>query len=197
MGIVERRERLKKQVRADILSTAKELAREEGWNAVSIRKIADVIEYSPPILYEYFESKDKILETVRAEGFSHLREQFDKIKVRYSNPEKQLVEVAAAIWELAKTQPEVFQVMFNLEGAYCQSKQVFAHEMRIQDNPVWEILAALRPKSAEMVTKTYYEWWCLTFGFVCITMTTQPKHAFMQAESIYTEGVRRFIRSIM
>lgn len=48
MGIVERRERLKKQVRSDIIKTAKEIAREDGWQAVSIRKIADVIEYSPP-----------------------------------------------------------------------------------------------------------------------------------------------------
>ena len=66
MGIVERRERLRIQVRSDIVKTAKDIAREDGWTAVSIRKIADVIEYSPPILYEYFESKDKLLEDKRA-----------------------------------------------------------------------------------------------------------------------------------
>ncbi len=197
MGIVERRERLKKQVRKDIIKTAREIAKEDGWQAVSIRKIADIIEYSPPILYEYFESKDKLLETIRVEGFNTLREEFDRIKNLYRNPEKQLVEVAQSIWNFSLEQPEVYQVMFNLEGAYCQSKQVYMHEMNITGNPVWEMIAILRPKAGDKVTKTYYEWWCLTYGFISITMTTQPRHAFAQAEPIYMEGIRRFIKSIM
>ncbi|GAB3182109.1 TetR/AcrR family transcriptional regulator [Telluribacter humicola] len=197
MGIIERRERLKKQVRSDIVKTAKEIAREDGWQSVSIRKIADVIEYSPPILYEYFESKDKLLETIRAEGFAALRDEFERIKHVYRQPEKQLAEIAQAIWNFSVEQPEVFQVMFNLEGAYCQSKQVYIQEMNIVKNPVWEMIATLRPKSGEMVTKTYYEWWCLTYGFISITMTTQPRHAIPHAEPIYMEGVRRFIRSVM
>lgn len=197
MGIVERRERLKKQVRQDILKTARDIAKVEGWQAVSIRKIADMIEYSPPILYEYFESKDKLLETIRIDGFTTLREEFSRIKSLYRNPEKQLVEVAQSIWTFSLEQPELFQVMFNQEGAYCQTKQVYMQEMNIYGNPVWEMIAELRPKAADKVTKTYYEWWCLTYGFIAITMTTQPRHAFAQAESIYMEGVRRFIKSIM
>ena len=197
MGIVERRERLRIQVRSDIVKTAKDIAREDGWTAVSIRKIADVIEYSPPILYEYFESKDKLLEAIRMEGFDYLQGEFVKIKGHFSNPQKQLVEVAHVIWYFAVENPEVFQVMFNLEGAYCDSKKAYSQAMSIKDNPVWEMIAGLRPKSGEMVTKTYYEWWCLTFGFISITMTTQPRYAFPQAEPVYMEGIRRFIRSIM
>jgi AcrR family transcriptional regulator len=197
MGIVERRERLKIQVRSDIIKTAKEIAREDGWTAVSIRKIAEVIEYSPPILYEYFDSKDKLLEAIRMEGFDILQSEFTKIKSHFSNPQKQLAEVAQRIWNFAIENPEVFQVMFNLEGAYCDSKSVYGQAMSIKGNPVWEMIAGLRPRSGEMVTKTYYEWWCLTYGFISITMTTQPRYAFPQAEPVYMEGVRRFIRSIM
>ncbi|SEI98184.1 transcriptional regulator, TetR family [Dyadobacter koreensis] len=197
MGIVERRERLRTQVRSDIVKTAKEIAREDGWTAVSIRKIAEVIEYSPPILYEYFESKDKLLEAIRVEGFDFLQSEFIKIKSHFRNPEKQLTEVARSIWAFAVQNPEIYQVMFNLEGAYCDSKRVYSQAMSIRDNPVWEMIAVLRPKSGEAVTKTYYEWWCLTYGFVSITMTTQPSYAFAQAEPIYMEGVRRFIKSIM
>ena len=197
MGIVERRERLRIQVRSDIVKTAKEIAREDGWTAVSIRKIAEVIEYSPPILYEYFESKDKLLEAIRMEGFDILQAEFLKIKTHFSNPQKQLAEVAQRIWVFAIENPEVFQVMFNLEGAYCDSKNVYGKAMSIKGNPVWEMIASLRPRSGEMVTKTYYEWWCLTYGFVSITMTTQPRYAFSQAEPIYMEGIRRFLKSIM
>jgi AcrR family transcriptional regulator len=197
MGIVERRERLKIQVRSDIVKTAKDIAREDGWTAVSIRKIAEVIEYSPPIIYEYFDSKDKLLEAIRVEGFDYLQSEFIKIKGHFSNPQKQLVEVAQSIWNFSVENPEIFQVMFNLDGAYCDSKKAYSHAMSIKGNPVWEMIASLRPKSGEAVTKTYYEWWCLTYGFVSITMTTQPRYAFSQAEPVYMEGIRRFIRSIM
>lgn len=197
MGILERRERLKKQVRSNIIKTAKDIAKEKGWSAVSIRKIADVIEYSPPILYEYFESKDKLLEAIRMEGFDKLLKEFLNIKNHFSNPEKQLVEVAQRIWNLAIESPEIFQVMFNIEGAFCDSKKVYSQVMMIKDNPVWEMIAVLRPRSSEAVTKTYYEYWCLTYGFISITMTTQPSYALSKAESIYMESVRRFIRSVM
>lgn len=197
MGIVERRERLKKQVRQDIINTAREIAKEDGWQAVSIRKIADVIEYSPPILYEYFDSKDKLLEVIRFGGFLTLKEEFDRIKNLYRNPEKQLVEVAQSVWNFSVDQPEVFQLMFNLEGAFCQSKQIYGQEMNITGNAVWEMIASLRPKAADMVSKTYYEWWCLTYGFIAITMITQPRQQVVKAEPIYIEGIRRFIRGIM
>jgi AcrR family transcriptional regulator len=197
MGIVERRERLKIQVRADIVKTAKEIAREDGWTAVSIRRIAEVIEYSPPILYEYFDSKDKLLEAIRIEGFDYLLSEFLKIKTHFSNAEKQLTAVAQSIWNFAVENPEVFQVMFNIEGAFCDSKRVYSQAMNIKDNPVWEMIARVRPKAGELVTKTYYEWWCLTYGFISITMTTQPRYALSQAESVYMDSVRRFIKSLI
>lgn len=197
MGIVERRERLKIQVRSDIVKTAKDIAREDGWSAVSIRKIAEVIEYSPPILYEYFESKDKLLEAIRVEGFDYLQGEFLKIKSHFGNAEKQLVEVAQCIWNYAVENPEIFQVMFNIEGAFCDSKKVYSQAMNIKGNAVWEMISRVRPKAGELVTKTYYEWWCLTYGFISITMTTQPRYALAQAEGVYMDSVRRFIKSLL
>lgn len=87
--------------------------------------------------------------------------------------------------------------MFNQEGAYSQSKQVYKKEMDTVDNPIWEMMATLRPKVAALVSKTYYEWWCLTYGFIGITMTTQPHYAFAEIETLYMEGVRRFVRGII
>ena len=86
--------------------------------------------------------------------------------------------------------------MFNIEGAFCDSKRVYSQAMNIKDNPVWEMIARVRPKAGELVTKTYYEWWCLTYGFIAITMTTQPRYALAQAEGIYMDSVRRFIKTL-
>src|SRR4028119_232930 len=54
MGIKERRQRQKETLRSGILAAAREIASTEGWRAVTIRKIAARVEYSPPGIYEDF-----------------------------------------------------------------------------------------------------------------------------------------------
>ena len=53
--------RLKEETRMNILDAAFRIVKEEGWDALSMRKIADAIEYTAPIIYEYFDNKDAIL----------------------------------------------------------------------------------------------------------------------------------------
>ena|SRR5215469_15811916 len=69
MGIKQRREREKQEVRQGILTAAREIALHEGWQAVTIRKVAERIEYSPSMIYEYFASKEAILLELHREGF--------------------------------------------------------------------------------------------------------------------------------
>ena len=69
MGTKQRREREKQEVREGILAGAREIALQEGWQAVTIRKVAERIEYSPPTIYEYFENKEAILLELLRQGF--------------------------------------------------------------------------------------------------------------------------------
>ncbi|MEZ4903662.1 MAG: helix-turn-helix domain-containing protein [Spirosomataceae bacterium] len=197
MGILERRERLRKQVRIDILKTARDIARQEGWQAVSIRKIAEVIEYSPPILYEYFDNKDKLLETIRNEGFAYLHEELQKMKTMHRNPEKLVVDFAQLQWQFMIEQTETFQSNVNIEGALCLSKQAYQIEFAMLNNhPIWEALAQIRPRSADTVSKTFYEWWSLTYGFMMISVVTQPRINLPNLEPVFMESVRRFLRGL-
>ncbi len=197
MGTSVRKERHRKQVRDSILQTACAIARDEGWQAVTVRKIADLIEYTPPVLYEYFESKEKLLDTIRSEGFEQLKDRFRNIQELYRNPEKQLNEVAAAIWNFARERPEVFQVMFGIGGAFSPSKAVYRQELDYQENPVWEMIAGFKPRFAESVNKTYREWWVVTYGFIIIKMTVAPEGSNGFDENLYLENVRRYLRSIL
>lgn len=54
MGIAERKIRQKEEVRSSILRAAWKLVVQDGWQALSIRKIADAIEYSVPVIYDHF-----------------------------------------------------------------------------------------------------------------------------------------------
>lgn len=195
MGSSERRERHRRQVRESILKTACTIAAKEGWPAVSVRKIAESIEYTAPILYEHFENKEKLLEAIRQEGFDLLNSRFRKIKELYRSPEKQLTEVAGAIWNFSSESPEVFQAMFNIEGAFTYSKATYQKELDSEDNPVWEMIATFKPRFAEAVNKTYREWWLITYGFIVMKMAVAPDDSNGFTENLYMENVRRYLRN--
>ena len=55
--------RQKEETRNNILGAAYDIVKEEGWNGLSMRKIADRIEYTAPIIYEYFSNKEAIITT--------------------------------------------------------------------------------------------------------------------------------------
>ena len=72
MGVQERREREKQGIREEILEAARQLFVTEGYENVSIRKIAEKIEYSPGTIYLYFQDKAEILAQISEETFSRL-----------------------------------------------------------------------------------------------------------------------------
>src|SRR3954470_18451455 len=69
MGIKERQERDREAIRRGILDAARDLFVTEGYQNVSIRKIAERIEYSPAAIYGYFPSKDDIFFALAEQGF--------------------------------------------------------------------------------------------------------------------------------
>jgi AcrR family transcriptional regulator len=80
MGITERKLRQREEVRASILAAASKLVEKEGWQALSIRKIADAIEYSAPVIYDHFENKDALLLEFTKRGFQILNEELAQAK---------------------------------------------------------------------------------------------------------------------
>jgi AcrR family transcriptional regulator len=86
MGIKERRAREKQNVREEILDAARTLFVKEGYEQVSIRKIADKIEYSPGTIYLYFRDKGEILERLCDETFTRLMQRMEAIQDDKSDP---------------------------------------------------------------------------------------------------------------
>ena len=82
MGVKERRAREKEQLRRRILSAARELFVTEGYESVSMRKIADMIEYSPTTIYLYYEDKADLLDSVCKETLLNLLNTLDLLRKR-------------------------------------------------------------------------------------------------------------------
>jgi AcrR family transcriptional regulator len=72
MGTLQRRERERNEVRSLIMDTARRLFAAEGYHAVSMRRIADAIEYSPTAIYVHFKDKDSLIRELCAEDFGSL-----------------------------------------------------------------------------------------------------------------------------
>ena len=72
MGITERREREKEEIRNKILDAARDLFAREGYEAVTMRRIAEAIEYSPTTIYIHFEDKDDLVLALCHEDFARL-----------------------------------------------------------------------------------------------------------------------------
>lgn len=86
MGVRERRARQKKHLRQEILDAASELFVREGYENVSMRRIADKIEYSPTTIYLYFQDKSDLLEQVCKETFAGLVRRLRKIMEQTGDP---------------------------------------------------------------------------------------------------------------
>src|SRR5262249_50233696 len=115
MGIKERQERDREAVRRAILDAARELFVAEGFQNVSIRKIAERIEYSPAAIYGYLPSKDDIFFALRAEGFRLLgaplkggrRDQLATV-----DPVQRIRSMFWRMYKFSRQQPQYFALMF-------------------------------------------------------------------------------------
>lgn len=114
MGVKERQEREREEVREKILTAARELFIAEGYRNVSIRKVAEKIEYSPAALYSYFPSKDDLFFALAEEGFRKLFE-FTNSFTNIQEGAGTLQEVRDGFlryYQFSKLQPEYFDLMF-------------------------------------------------------------------------------------
>ena len=111
--IAERKLRQRAEREERIIATARAIAEREGWSAVTVRRLADEIEYSQPVLYSHFKSKDAIVGEVAVEGFRELAEAV-RAAARGSTGRNALENVAMAYLTFAVRHPALYEAMFVL-----------------------------------------------------------------------------------
>ena len=112
MGVKERQERERETVARAILDAARELFVTHGYHEVSIRKIAERIEYSPAAIYSYFPSKDDIFFALAEEGFRLLFQYGGTPRPASDDPAEMLRAMFLRYYEFSKEHPEYFALMF-------------------------------------------------------------------------------------
>src|SRR2546430_17158958 len=109
MGVKERREREREEVRGKILDAARELFVSDGYDAVTMRKIADRIEYSPTAIYLHFTDKEALLRELCATDYGSLAKQFQRL-AKVEDPLERLPRIGPAHVAFASQGPDPYRL---------------------------------------------------------------------------------------
>ncbi|NBE53287.1 TetR/AcrR family transcriptional regulator [Streptomyces boluensis] len=122
MSVQERKERERAARERLIVETARELAEQQGWDAVTTRRLAERIEYSQPVLYSHFRGKREIIGAVALQGATEMAVAMRAATAAADGPRGRVAALARAYLDFAERNPAVYDALFQLDGglAYAQ-----------------------------------------------------------------------------
>lgn len=116
MSVQERKERERAARERLILATAREIAEQQGWDAVTTRRLSERIEYSQPVLYSHFRGKREIIGAVALEGAAEMAAALRAATAAADGPRARVTALARAYLDFAVRNPAVYDAMFQLDG---------------------------------------------------------------------------------
>jgi AcrR family transcriptional regulator len=154
MSLQARKERERAQRHQLIVTAARELAEAEGWDAVTTRRLADRVEYSQPVLYSHFASREAIIAEVALQGFAELAAELRRARLASRSPRAAVAALADAYLHFADSRPALYQAMFTMPIDVPFATQQTPAPLRAGFS---EFAAALEPLAAGRDTGTYAE----------------------------------------
>ena len=199
MASKDRIQRLKEETRINILKASLQIVKDEGWQALSMRKIADVIEYTAPIIYEYFSNKDAIILELTRKGYLILARDLQEAKSKHRLPAKQLEAMWLAYWNFAFANKELYQVMFGVTTS-CSSCDM-VKSLPEADMP-WDLfsevigeLMGVEDMDSEVICTKYYTFWSIVHGLVSINILSRGNSDEINRQ-VLKDAIGGVIRSI-
>ncbi|MEU9031668.1 TetR/AcrR family transcriptional regulator [Streptomyces sp. NPDC048383] len=116
MSVQERKARERADRERLIVATARELAEQQGWDAVTTRRLAERIEYSQPVLYSHFRGKREIIGAVALEGAAELAAAVRGAASAAPGPRDRVAALARAYLDFAERNPALYDAIFQLDG---------------------------------------------------------------------------------
>jgi len=177
MGIVQRREREREEIRRKILDAAHDLFAREGYDRVTMRRIADAIEYSPTTIYNHFEDKDDLVQSLCEEDFFRLLGAL-QAEPPPADPVEQIRQLGLAYARFGVEHPNHYRFMFmtpakfeNIHELSGSGQQAFG----LLHSAVEKAISggAFRPGNADAVAQVL---WASLHGVVALLITLQPPH---------------------
>lgn len=110
MTLPKRRERFRSELRAETLKTARDLIKKDGYEGLTIRKLASRMDCSPMALYSYFADKQALLIALALEGFEKVAKRFESTAGR--DPLSALRKIMLDYIAYAEENPFEYRILF-------------------------------------------------------------------------------------
>jgi AcrR family transcriptional regulator len=145
MGVRERRDRERVETREKIIEAARELFIEEGYEGVSMRQIADKIEYSPTAIYVHFKDKDELFLEICHQDYRMLAHSMSAL-AQVADPVERLRRIGRGYVQFGLSHPNHYRRMFMTPHAAVTED---AAEQMGKGNPEEDAYELLRATVAE------------------------------------------------
>ncbi len=201
------RERRYQRTQQAILIAAREILAEGGVEKLSIRAIADRIDYSPAGLYEYYGSKEEIISALSWEGHRRLKRYMEQVPLTLP-PNEYIGEIGMAYIHFAIQNPDYFLLMFsdvNTRPTFDEEAPVAPPADMVNDDSSFPLLLKGVERAAESgsikllpelgLLETAYTFWAVVHGasMLRITHLTQFPVDFDRADRLM---IQAFIRGM-
>jgi AcrR family transcriptional regulator len=202
MGVKERKARQKRFLRQEILDAASELFVKEGYENVSMRRIAEKIEYSPTTIYLYFKDKAELLEQVCFETFSRLSLVLSRIQELPGDPVQRLKHGLIAYIQFGLENPHHYRATFmmRIPDGFDQEKykQPDSPGMQAFDflrRCVYDCIAAEEFKNvdAELASQTF---WAGIHGITSLLITYEKGFPWVNKDKLIHSMVDTLVAGV-
>ena len=192
MSHIERKQREKEEIKQRIFAAARKIAQKEGWMGVTIRKIADEIEYAPPIVYEHFANKDDLFREIVYMGFDILGEGFNDAFKKEKDPKKLLKIISVREFDFAFNNTDLYTLMFSLE------RPAPSDNMIKNINIIKSVFNELAKNDALISKELFLNWVYLCHGTLSIMLRyPEPKMCKdLDKRDLFIKMIDRFINSV-
>jgi len=204
MGVTERKTREKEELKRQILDAARELFVRDGYESVSMRKIADKIEYSPATIYTYFKDKDEILDSLCEETFLKLH--LDKLSAAHEMKGDALQALKKGMETYIRfglEHPEHYIVTFMLRAAPYQGPQARETRKAKTGQQCFENMRSLVRQCMEEgkiidadVEETSQALWAGIHGVTALLITL-PGFPFVERERLISRTLEILVRGVI
>ncbi|WP_411151395.1 TetR/AcrR family transcriptional regulator [Streptomyces sp. A30] len=168
MSVQERKQRERVSRERLIVATARELAEQQGWDAVTTRRLAERIEYSQPVLYSHFRGKREIIGAVALQGASEMAVAMRAATAAADGPRARVTALARAYLAFAERHPAVYDALFQLDGGLAYAQEDTPEPLKDAFAALLECLSEVAGDGvrSELFTETF---WASLHGLATLT----------------------------
>jgi AcrR family transcriptional regulator len=161
MSVQERKERERAERERLIVATARELAEQQGWDAVTTRRLAERIEYSQPVLYSHFRGKREIIGAVALEGATELAAAVRAATSAANSPRERITALARAYLDFAARNQAAYDALFQLDGGLTFAAEATPEPLKDAFAALLESLGEVAGAGVDPGLYTELFWACL------------------------------------